>query len=619
MKPIRIDGDNIAWILAGGSGVNLLFAAAALANKLQITFFLYNPQIVHIVFLSPLLDLSILLASSVLTIILLAVFRTDKWTIVGLALILVTSGYLLTVGSEIAGLFGASGLLLFAAFSIWSRLKHLDRMEVEFTARISIMLLGLIGVVEVWALPHWLFYPVVKDVASHAAELEIQLFYLPYLLIPIVYVVFLFSWILFPIHLRSPYRLLAQGSRPEKRNLPHSRREGYLLLCLAVLVGLFVALYPYFKTTSRLVGVDIDCCYMPNLERTLALGPFSMFASDRPLFWVLLYLFQLVTSLTPFQVLFILSPLLTVATSIGSFVLVKVGTRDLYAAGWAAFISAVLFNTTAAIFMDLFTNWLTMVFVLFYFALLILAFRFQRHWVGWGLIAVLLSIVLLFLHPYTWEVTILVTVLFVILRVLLSERRRQVAPVALLYLALLVALNFLAYNYRLSTGGIGGGIGLGVSLTSLTSFEGQPLSFEAIAGKLMDPVGTFGTFWFNLGFFLRLTGVHYADWLTPALGFLGMLHLYRRGVRDSFTLLMVAWMFVSSAFTVLMGNFAAPYYNPSTYMPFIWRAFFFTPFQVPAGIALANIRGRYGSSMLFFVVALVLVNHALRSLATLLF
>jgi len=257
-----------------------------------------------------------------------------------------------------------------------------------------------------------------------------------------------------------------------------------------------------------------------------------------------------------------------------------------------------------------------MIFALFYFAALLKTIQFSGHWLDYGLLSVLLSVALLFMHPYTWEVIMVVTALAMIVHIILARRSGRLVGFANLgYLGVLAIINLLAYSYRVSTGGVGSGVGLGVELSSLSTYGNEPLTLGTLVPKLLDPALTLETFWHNFLFFLRLTAIHYVDWLTPLLGLVGMVVLYRVRLRGSFTTLMVAWLFVASVFVIIMGNYAAPYYSETSYMPFIWRAFFMTPFQVPAGVALARTRGRFGGGLLAFVIILILLNHALRSFA----
>jgi hypothetical protein len=602
-----------ADLLAVTTGVSLLLAGIQVANVAKPVFFLPSFRTFQVVFFSRWLDFGILLAASFASILMLLVLKVDRRIILGLITLDVASAILFTGSDPVVSL-GATGLFIGALLVCFIGFKTFRGTDARFENRLAVVLLALAGAIEVWALPHWLFYPWVRNVASHVADVDIQLFYLPYSLVSVVFILFLVSWVAFPISWLRPRRKPTLEEDPQKKRLPAEERRGYMLLGLSFALGLLVTTYPYFKTTSRLVGVDIDCCYMPGLLKVLTFGPSSVVVSDRPLFWILLYLFQKATFLAPYQVLLVLSTVLTLATALAAFLFVRLGSARTYHAGWAAVLSVLIFNTTAGLILDLFTNWVTMIVAFLYFATLLKAVEFARYWKQFGAFALVLSVSLLFLHPYTWEIMLAVTFLFVLLRFGL-QRREAVSLRFGRFVLLLAAVNLSAYAFRVWTGTLTGGVGLGVTLTSLSSYSDQSISMQTILGKLTDPVATLGTFWFNLQFFLRLTGVFYADWLTPLLGIGGMIYLCRNHLREPFTQLMVAWVLVSSIFTVMMGNFAAPYYSRTTYMPFIWRAFFDTPFQVPAGIALAKMKAWPGSGLLYFVIVMVFLNHALRSLA----
>lgn len=570
----------------------------------------------NLVFTVPWFDLAILFASSSIILVEFTLFPVNIWKVIGLGLLSVLSDYLYVLLHQLP--LGALGLLLFAVLSYLALIRTGRPPHVNFKPRIFVVLLGLLGVIEASALPHWVFYPLETQTAAHAAEMELQFFFVPYSLERVVYMLFLFSWILFPV------LLFYEGQRQPRfqtRSVMPPSSLWYIVLSAGILLGLFLSVYPYLTMSGRLVGVDIDCCYRPNLEIVIDSGPLSG-PPDRVLFWVFLWVLHATTSLDPSQILWLLTPTFIVATALASFLLVIVGTGDKLAGAWAALLSALFFNTTAAFYMDLFAMWLAVIVALLYFATLVRTLRFERNWTNYAFLSIVLSVAVMLLHPYSWEIIMIVTVLFVCSRTIVSRcipsktfRGRSFQFAA--YLPVLFGVNLLVYYQRTSSGAFGSGAGMGVSMVSLSSFQAQPLSLAVVASKLADPARTLGTFWFNFDYFLRIAGVHYADWLIPLLGLTGVVWLFRRDLHGSFSTLLFAWLFVSSGLAVLMGNFAAPYTNQYTYMPLVWRAFMLTPFQIPAGVAVAGFKGKFGYGLLCFVVVVVMLNHALRTLAML--
>jgi len=608
---LTFTGVEIAWALGIVEAVNLLFAIAALVDSYNLTFVLIFQRSYNIVFLTPELDATILFATYLTILIILMWAGATTRVLAAQAVLGGVSGYAYLLTGA-GAMLGSVGLIVYAVVSLYEAKHVLRKMNIRFQEYVVVSLLAIFGLVEVTALTHWIFYPYNTSLSLHAADLELQIYYLPYWFVPEIFIALLFCWLIFPF-------IRGRNGRITESDHKVGLHEAgpYVILTLAVILGIYLTLFPYMNAPLRLVGVDDNCCYMPSLLNVIKDGPLAG-PSDRLLLWVFLWLLQHATSLSPSQVLFSLPPLFTVGLSIASFILAKAGTGDDLAAAWSALFAALFFNTTAVIIIALFAQWLAVIFALAYFAALLTALRFGRHWPEFGAIGIALSLAVLLLHPYTWEIFMAVTVLFTILRIILDEHRLNAAKRGIPYLAVLLGVNCVAVLQRVASHTVlSGGVGMGVTLTSLSTTGLQPLSFATLIPKLLDPVNTIAIFWYNLGYFMKVAGIHYADWLIPLLGLIGIAYLYRFAPKQQFTLLMVAWLVIASCLTVILGNFASPYTNQYMYMPLIWRAFLITPFQIPAGVGMASVKRLRGYSLFSFVVILVMLNHALRALAML--
>ena len=364
-----------------------------------------------------------------------------------------------------------------------------------------------------------------------------------------------------------------------------------------------VGAFPYLGSTTRLVGGDIDCCYMPTLLNVLNNGLGTLQGSDRLFFYAVLYAIHSVTGASAFRILMLLPVALTAATAFATFVMIWLGLRHFWAAITGALVSALTFNTTAAIFMDLFANWFANALLLLTLALFLYAYRggsWERLAAVCGISG---SVLILFSHGLVWWSMIAIVTIFGITSLLFSTRRR-VRGIALL--GAFLVINFVAYETRLLFGTSG----------SVLDAEVIAANYLSLAWRMIDG-SIYAPFWSNLTYFLRITSVFYANWLILALAILGVVLLgliQRERLRD-FRWMLGGWMLVGAVLTVTLSNLLNPYYSTTYYMPLVWRGLFMIPIQIPVGFALASLLGSKAGRIAYLLLLLMLLDFAFRTMA----
>ena len=224
------------------------------------------------------------------------------------------------------------------------------------------------------------------------------------------------------------------------------------LLGISVFLAIFVALYAYLPAVnpkSGLVGVDVQMCYSHLLNSqpvpvggvcgdsastygVQRLGAVEMLRGLAALSGSN----SLALEIAPA----ILAPLLTVST----FLLVLEGTGDRLTAGVSALFASVSPEVVSGINAGFIANWLAISVAFLFFAALLHALRTKRpvHLV----VTYAIFVGLLFIHPWTWTVALVVLIVYLSLSLLesawardLRSRRLEAAILLSLLLAGLAA------------------------------------------------------------------------------------------------------------------------------------------------------------------------------------
>ena len=592
-------------LASGCTAISILVALASSINAAPLEYRLLFGQRVHLQLISDRADIALWAGAMVLLTLVLASWRHYGWR----AVVLAAAASLPPILANAVSWLPEDPLIVAGAAMMLLLIWRLAASDRRFLRSTWFCLAGLLIMIEVLALGHWLIFPFYEKLANPAAAFETSLTYSGYALVVPLYIVLVLSWI--PLLLPEAALKIPKGffkTALERISLiggasGASKRLKVGLGSAALAASVLIGYFPYLRTTSRLVGGDIDCCYMPTLLGVLANGPGAVQGSDRVFFYSLLYATHLTTGASAFTILMILPAVLAVLTAVATFVMVRLGLQDSLAAISAALVSALSFNTTAAIFMDLFANWFANVLLLLTIGFLLCAFRGGRRTRLMGVLAIVASVLILFSHALVWWSMIAIVVLFGAAQIVFV-RKDQARKLALL--VVLLAVNFFVYEVRLAQGITTTVLDTGVLATR----------YPALAWGLLDG-SVYGPFWLNLNYFVQHFGTFYADWPILALAIAGtlLLGLRARKSEREFRLLLGAWMLVGAVLTVTLSNVLSPYYSPTTYSPLVWRGLFMIPIQIPAGISLASLLRSRSGRFAYALSVLALLNYAFRTLA----
>lgn len=427
-------------------------------------------------------------------------------------------------------------------------------------------LLGIGAILETWSLGHWLRSGVVPSVAFRnvGAGLEMNLTYAASLLFPVVFVAAwlspLWAYVAFKLHQTLKRRESAKPSVPASPKMQRMKLEtDDLALALAItLVCVLIGFYAYFQDPSWLVGTDAYWRYNDPLERIAGSSNALMAAANERhgLYLLILYAVHSVTGLSPFDIVkgspIVLATFLSVMTYFG----VTYYRRNRAEGFFAGLFSATTFPTTLGIFASVDANWFAMIVALATVFLLVSLGQSSRGTIGKAFLVGFCGAVLLMLHPWTWGIIALTTLLAGLVFLMRKDWKMFGA-------SLIVPL----------CGIVSGALVFGVGS-------------ETEKARLIETVRHFSAPLVNQSLVLNPFGVigdsfrMWAPFLNPLLAILvaiGALFLVREKL-SSYKTLVLSWMIVTG-----VGTFFAV-----TLQTEIWRIWYLQPLWL---IAAAGVSG----------------------------
>ncbi|MGQ9514355.1 MAG: hypothetical protein ACUVTL_04820 [Thermoproteota archaeon] len=480
---------------------------------------------------------------------------------------------------------GTSAFILIGAFVM--------KMAIAITEGI----IAIYCIIEAGSLIYWFIYPLalpsqITDMLSRLSSIEAQLFYAPADLTPIAMLVLLFS---LPLSLSTRWFRKKDDMKITKLEICI---DGRVLLVGAIILTTLITSYPYLPSinpSGKYVGTDIyyysewlgQMDAYPNQATQFAIKH----GSSRPLF--LLLLFYLNHQLKIQTIIFLewlavpIFCLLTFSVFLFGFVI-----RDCNFAGLAALLSSFSINVVAGMYTAYYSNVLAL--SLLYIALPILILSIKRGSYLLVLPSCALSIITIFIHPWTWAFLLAAIFTFVLFRMIFiikshegSVKLRQIGPA----IAFIVA-NVLADQIK-------------TLLLVVPSASG--ISYE-LAGGTMN-LNELSKLWFNLYFTFRIFAGGYFNNLSAVISAIAGAWLLAREngpARD----LILAWLSIS-ALPTLFVNF---WVNE--------RIFYNLPIQLlsTAGIYYGLPRlssSRILGKMLLLLFVFLNINYALRSMINL--
>lgn len=607
-----------AYAFLWSGAVSLFFGFLFAVNALKIGFFLQYPRTIHVNMFSPSVDLHIWFGSIFIFMALSFILRYFGLRIriayFGIAVSTILLGFLLlsldvnhlsfmTGGRTIGTLLVFLGGLMHLTFHVasWNRAFSVSGKTAIMITIVYIS--SLVIPIEFSASTFWIlsaFNPA-NTIGKEKALLELQLSYLPYSILPLLYLAFLFSWVWAPVlfflisrfgkkrfyerfsQLRSVVPLISSGQKdsPSGEMTVKPRRIGSkIILFSSLLIGVFMAYYPYFHGPSWLVGTDTYWRYLDPLQKIVeSENSWTTALQERhPAYLLILLGLKTITSASSFLVVKFMPMASVLLLALATFWLVKVGTKNEYLASLTSVFSVLSITTTEGVYTGILANWFTLILWTLFFVFFlkvsenrVLQEKSSKAQLRYFLILSVLSLGILFVHPWTWGVFLGVFICHVGLTVL---RDRSVGWKTGVMAVLILLIN-------------GGAVILSVLL--LPNIQGWRLvNTFLLYGENFQHLGSLLWFWDVLNFLVRVWSVFLSP-VTLILAVVGMVFMMsrRRGIEN----LIISWTAVASIGSIL----AAPLgYGPSwgsslaTHTELI-RMLFITPFQIPAAIGLYYI------------------------------
>jgi len=595
--------------------VSFFFGFLAVVNTLKIGFFLNYPRTIRVNMFSPTADLYIWFGSVFIFIVVSLILRHSglgvRPTYFGIALSIMFLGFFLLFAQKISHLSltldgqAIGTLLIFLGASI-HLVFHIARWSQAFsTSRktaITIVIIyfcSLAFPIELSASTFWIicaFNPA-NTFGKEKALLELQLSYLAYPLLSVSYLAFLFSWIWVPILLlivnklrktrfwEGFARLLLPAGRPsvDENGLPSRgttviwhKIGSRIMLLSSLLIGIFMAYYPYLHSPRWLVGTDTYWRYLDPLQKIVESESSWVVALQErhPAYLLILLGLKTITSASSFLVVKFMPMVSVLLLASATFWLVKVGLKNGYLASLASIFSVLSITTTEGIYTGILANWFTLILWILFFVFFLKALekkvfqeKFTNAQLGYFSILTVLSLGIFFVHPWTWGVFLVVFICYVGLTVL---RERSVGWKTGLVAMLILLLN------------VGSAI---LSVLLLPKIQGWRLveTFSMYEWPFQH-YGSLLSFWDVLSFLVRVWSV----FLSPLFFFLAVVGIVfvmsRRGAIEN---LIISWTAIASIGSILVAPMG--YWPPIPKFTELFRMLFVTPLQMPAAIGFYSI------------------------------
>jgi len=586
-----------AHAFAYAFAIHLLFGSVAVLDSLGLTFVFYVPRTIQLTLISSNLDLWVWVGSVVFLSVLVISSHFRGKQRVGLfdfaiAVLSITVSFLLIFSFNINPMQQIIVYALFALGTImvgWlvlTRRSVLGHSAATLFARSLIYLLITFAAIEISSAVHFVtesFNPPTQ-IGQLDAGLEMQFSYIPYAVIPWLYVAFLFSWAWIPLVRRLTPKQAVNASNlktaVELKQVPPAQSDPWFSslldprFLLALAAGFFVGFYPYFQNPPWLVGTDAKYHYLEPLTRMASRGVEGGFVQSlvewHPAALSLMYLVQLVFHSTPFYLVRFTPLFLIVALALSSWWFIA--AKEDIGFGLLVFILSVLsVTTTVGFYSSILANWMALLLWTLFFAYV--CFRAER---GFRIVdaAALLTVstMILFIHPWSWGV-FAVTVLLASILALIQERREGLRLTIGLVSVVLIDL----------------AAGL-LSLLLLPQMEGKGVAdaLSYYTYVLRNPSSVL-VFWSAL---TRLTQI-WAPFFSPlilAVSILGVFYLTQSELTPWRRRLIFAWLFVSCIGSILIAPVGFNPANPTGSESQLWRLLFLTPLWLTAPVGVVGLK-----------------------------
>jgi len=585
-------------ILAYCFALHFLLGTFLVVNSLELSFFYYFPRTLRLGIVNPEIDLGVWALAAASTLVLTIWPLKDRLRSAvqaGIAMVAVPFFPLLLSCPSGSFLQEVSTWVLFVVVTVgfgffaYCSKGVLQESTGNFVSRVLVYGLGVLLAVEVSSGVYRILqsFDPMTSIGKIDASIELQLSYSLCGLLPWLYLGFLFSWAWVPIVFRGIARISIFrryiNTRSTSREQMPTERLGHnrlsVLLDPRVLVmlatAIFVGYYPYFQNPPWLVGTDAYWRYYDPLLRINAEGLWGGLSQAlrewHPVSSILLYAGQLALGTTPFEIVRLTPMILVVILAFATWWFVARGKTTDFGLIVALF-SALSVVTAVGMYSSIIANWMALVAWMLFFAYL--AFRCDERIGGLDVaVLLLLSILILFIHPWTWGVFATSILLFALVT-LYQERRRALKITAVLVLVVVVDALLALVSVMVLGGGQGSSVAYTLRLYTMTI--GNP--------------GSVLVFWDALN---RLTQV-WAAFFSPIsiiVSILGVFYLQTATLAPWRKRLILCWLFASAIGSILVAPISYDPSQPTRSESQLWRMLFLTPFQLTLPLGAVMITG----------------------------
>lgn len=563
---------------------------------LALGFFYYFPRTIHITLIGPTTDVIVWVAS-VLCLSVLAIWSSRGHSRAavkrGLALIAIVLSIALLIPQHNESLNRLATFALYATtiieYAFVTRQDgHAERQVLRAPLpQVLIYFLVYFTVIEISSATYYVVraFDPTTQIGMADASTELQLSYVSYGLLPLLYAGFLFSWAWVPLAQRLLPRTKLKLDSSATSTTSHQslttlksyrNRFAALLdprLLLASVVAVFLGYYPYFHDPRWLVGTDALWRYYDPLLRMNAKGfsgGFIQALMERhALFLVLLRTGELVFQTTAYDIVRVAPIFLVAGLGFSTWWFLKSkGNANTGLATFTLSVSSV--TTTVGLFSSILANWLALVVWVIFFG-----YVSMKGEKGFGIrdtaVLLVLSFLILFIHPWTWGVFAATVILAAIIA--LIQERRVGYRVSASLIAIVMVGALLAF--------------LGIVVLGETQGWRVVEALDLYTAALGNP--SIFLFWDALNWLVRIWAPFFSP-LYLATSILGVFCLAKGKLTSWGGRLILAWLCVSSVASIFVAPIGFNPAQPSEGETQLWRLLFLTPFQLtaPFGVILLS-------------------------------
>ena len=359
-----------------------------------------------------------------------------------------------------------------------------------------------------------------------------------------------------------------------------------LILFMLLSIGLVLIPHqPVINTNNQHIGVDTHY-YVDWVTALIRSGSPQEFlhqafviqsAGDRPITLIIIFTLSKIVPANLVDTIEYMPLILGPALIFVVYLLTREFTSNDLTSLFAAFLTAVSFQTLIGIYAGLYSNWFAL--IIGYLSFLFLL-RFLKKSSGLSLVLYSVSIILLiFTHVYTWSVFLIATGIFLAVLLKLNYYNKRNILLLLLVLFASIILDIAKFTLTGSSSGIA-----------------QDMIIASRGGLGLEQ---FALRWTNLiDIVQNWYGVQFSNFIILMLG---LFWLWKSNFRKKVNIFIVIFLSLGLA-TAFLGTPAVQ-----------GRILYDIPFQIAAALSLSYIKKQTGGAILIFAICVLLVSISIRA------